>query len=269
MIRNIIGFALVLLLAAILWQAGLSPMTPLPQILAALTIAVIFVHAVLALGWRNAIGFAAIVLAVTFAVENIGAATGFPFGRYHFVVGTELPHVGRIPIIVGPLYFGVGYGAYVIAVLIARDGRATPLIAAIAMTVWDLAMDSVNSTLEGLWAWHDGGRYFGVPLSNFAGWFFEMLIVFATVRIFLRWRGAVFDFSTRSFWLVPILLYLAAGLSQVAPWLTAGDAQVLDAAGHVWSALAIHRAAVLVAVLGMAPLAGLALWRLRGFNHGV
>ena len=68
---------------------------------------------------------------------------------------------------------------------------------------------------------------------------------------------------------MPILLYLASGFSQIAPWLIASDAQVPDAAGHVWSALAIHRAAVLVAVLGMAPLAGLALWRLRGFNHGV
>src|ERR1700749_2522954 len=46
---------------------------------------------------------------------NLGSITGFPFGHYHFVVGADLVHVGIIPIIVGPLWFGMGYFAWIVA----------------------------------------------------------------------------------------------------------------------------------------------------------
>ena len=267
---RILAAAFTLLLAAILWRAGGNPVSPLPQALAMVTIAVVFVHAGLALGWSNALGFLAITAAVTFAVENLGAATGFPFGDYHFVVGKGLPHVGRIPLIVGFLYFGTGYCAYV-AALLAMAGRpdaASPvtvaLAAAFAMVLWDLAMDPVNSTLYGLWVWHRGGSYFGVPLSNFLGWLVEMFAAFLAVGLFLRRRGARFDISARpkAFWLVPLLLYLAAGLCQVAPWMTAGAGTVTDHAGQVWPVAALHGAAVLTALSTMLPFTLLAAHRL-------
>ena len=67
--------------------------------------------------------FLAICLAVTFSVENLGVLTGMPFGRYHFVVGGSLPYVGSVPMIVGLLYFGIGYPSWVIAgILLDRAG---------------------------------------------------------------------------------------------------------------------------------------------------
>ena len=65
-------------------------------------------HAALFYGWKDALVLLAICLVITFAMENIVAATGFPFGHYHFEVGSNLIHVGAIPIIVGPLWFGHG-----------------------------------------------------------------------------------------------------------------------------------------------------------------
>ena len=258
------------LLAAIVWQAGQAPMSPLPQMLAAVTIMVVFIHALVALGWVNAFCFIALVMAITFAVENIGAATGVPFGHYHFVVGADLPHVGQIPLIVGFLYFGIGYCAFLIGVLLTA-GRsrvipllAAPLAAAFVMTQWDLTMDPVNSTRYGLWIWHDGGGYFGVPLSNFAGWFGEMFVAFFAVTLFLRWRHASFGFEARgrTFWAMPVLLYLAAGLSQIAPLLSAGRGTVMDRGGQVWPIHALHETAVLVALLVMLPASLLALRQL-------
>jgi uncharacterized membrane protein len=64
---------------------------------------------VLFYGWRKAVVLLAICFVTTFAMENIGSLTGFPFGRYHFEVGSDLIHVGVIPVIVGPLWFGMGY----------------------------------------------------------------------------------------------------------------------------------------------------------------
>ena len=238
-----------------------------PQLLAALTIMIMFIHAAVALGFATALGFAAIVAVVTFAVENLGVATGFPFGEYHFVVGANLPHVGHIPVIVGPLYFGVGYGAYVIAVLLAGQRSAAdrwlvPFVATLAITFWDLSMEPVNSTVQGLWVWHKGGPYFGVPLSNFVGWLLEMGVAFALADSFLRFMRARFDFSDRGFWLIPILLYAASGLCQVLPWITSADVTATDASGMVWSVINIHRAAVATVFLTMMPLSLLAIWRL-------
>ncbi len=83
--------------------------TPLAQGLAAIGILAACVHAALSYGWKDALVLLAICLVITFTMENIGAATGLPFGHYHFDVGSSLPRVGAIPVIVGPLWFGMGY----------------------------------------------------------------------------------------------------------------------------------------------------------------
>jgi uncharacterized membrane protein len=125
--------------------------TPFAQGLAALGVAIACTHAALFYGWRNALVLLAICLATTFTMENIGAATGFPFGHYHFEVGSNLIHVGAIPIIVGPLWFGMGYISWIVAgtLLGSTDRRlsgkielvALPVVAAFVMTQWDVVMD--------------------------------------------------------------------------------------------------------------------------------
>src|SRR5215468_8183675 len=82
--------------------------TPLAQVLAAIFIACALVHATFAYGARRALILFVVCSAIAFTMENLGTATGFPFGVYHFEVGSGLPHVGLIPIIVGPLWFGAG-----------------------------------------------------------------------------------------------------------------------------------------------------------------
>jgi uncharacterized membrane protein len=83
--------------------------TPFAQALAAIFIACALVHAGVFYSPRQALVLFILCLAITFAMENLGAATGFPFGNYHFVVDGGLPRIGSIPIIVGPLWFGAGY----------------------------------------------------------------------------------------------------------------------------------------------------------------
>jgi uncharacterized membrane protein len=51
----------------------------------------------------------AICLAITFTMENVGSSTGLIFGHYHFEFGALLPHGGVITVIVGGVWFGMGY----------------------------------------------------------------------------------------------------------------------------------------------------------------
>src|ERR1700742_866782 len=124
--------------------------TPLAQMLAAIGIVATCAHAALFYGWKDALALFAICATVTFAMENIGSLTGFPFGHYHFEVGADLPHIGVIPIIVGPLWFGMGYFSWILAgTLLGAPARpsgkfellALPIVAAFVMTQWDVVMD--------------------------------------------------------------------------------------------------------------------------------
>jgi putative membrane protein len=128
-------------------------------------------------------------------MENLGIATGFPFGRYHFEVASNLPHIGAVPIIVGPLYFAMGYFSWIIASILLGQADlkldrafyrlALPIVAAFVMVQWDVVMDPPNATLGHAWVWHDGGGYFGVPLSNFLGWYLTVWLFYQAFALVL------------------------------------------------------------------------------------
>jgi len=263
--------AFVMLLLAIILVAGRA--TPLAQGFGAVSIVIVFAHAIAALGWFEALSFTAICLTVTFAVENLGVRTGFPFGHYAFLVEPGLPHIGAIPLIVGPLYFGMGYPSWVIANLLFGQGVkrpstwarlfAVPIIAAFVMVQWDVVMDPSGSTLAHAWIWYDGGGYFGVPLSNFLGWLLVTYLYFQGFSFFLYMRRMkpAHPIRSRPFWLVPILLYLAAGLCYISPLFDANE-RLVDAAGRVWWATNLRETTVIVMLVTMLPTSLLALLRL-------
>jgi lycopene beta-cyclase len=96
------------------------------------------------------------------AVEVVGERTGFPFGAYTYLAPG--PAVFGVPLLV-PL----GWFAFaLIALAVAPRGRAR-WIAPLALVAWDLGLDPLM-VREGFWAFEQG-PYFGVPWSNFAGWY--------------------------------------------------------------------------------------------------
>ncbi len=96
------------------------------------------------------------------AVEVLGERTGFPFGTYSYLAPG--PALFGVPLLV-PL----GWFAFtLIALAVAPRGRARWL-APLALVAWDLGLDPLM-VREGFWAFEQG-PYFGVPWSNFAGWY--------------------------------------------------------------------------------------------------
>jgi uncharacterized membrane protein len=201
---------------------------------------------------------------VTFAMENIGTATGFPFGRYHFKVGSNLIHVGAIPIIAGPLWFGMGYLAWIVAgtlLGVARrrlDGEiervALPIVAAFVMTQWDVVMDPPEATISKAWIWHEGGAHFGVPLSNYLGWLLTSWLFYQAFAIYLgrrHDRSARTVEQSRVLRLVAILLYLCSGLTHLVPWIMGQSGEVIDAANHTWRVADLRETTVVVLLFNL------------------
>ena len=152
------------------------------------------IHGALRYGWRGIVAFIVICLVVSNFFENLSILTGFPFGHYHYtdVLG---PKLFLVPLLIGPAYLGVGYLAWVLGTILVGDVRrgasglatfAAPFVAAFIMVFWDLCLDPGASTIGHWWIWHDGGGFFGVPLSNYLGWYFTVYLFLQLFALYLR-----------------------------------------------------------------------------------
>jgi putative membrane protein len=104
-----------------------------------------------------------------FAAELAGVATGRPFGHYTYS-GKLGPRVGGVPLLAAAAWAMMARPAWVVAGLIAPGRRlARVALAAGALTAWDVFLDP-RMAREGYWSWPGGGRYEGIPATNFAGW---------------------------------------------------------------------------------------------------
>jgi uncharacterized membrane protein len=119
-------------------------------------------------------------------VERVGTATGVPFGRYHYS-GRLRPVLGGVPAVVPAAWWAMALPARETAhaALGRRSSAATRIVlGAAALTAWDLFLDP-QMTAEGFWRWSAGGRYRGIPLSNYAGWFLTALAVMGGLELAL------------------------------------------------------------------------------------
>ena len=101
--------------------------------------------------------------------------------------------------------------------------------------------------------WRDGGSFYGVPISNFFGWFLTVYVFYQFFALYLRNRVSV-SLPT-SHWRLAILFYAASAagnLLVVAP-LSLG-AVFADAAGKRWLISDILWASRLVSIFLMMPL---------------
>jgi uncharacterized membrane protein len=256
--------------------------TPIAQALAAMGIAGACLHASMTYGFRHMLALFSICVVTTFAIENLGVATGFPFGHYHFEVGADLPHIGAIPVIVGPLWFGMGYFSWRVACILldGADRRldrnvnliALPIVAALVATQWDMVMEPGAATIGKAWIWHNGGAIFGVPLSNYFGWLLTAWLFFQMFALYLRgrhgpWMAGAFssevgtgsreenaskeNSNQRALNAIAILFYVCSGLTQIVPWMMGQSGDVTDAAGHVWKIAELREATVGILICTM------------------
>jgi uncharacterized membrane protein len=136
-------------------------------------------EAVEARGLRRGGGGVAAAATVGFAAELMGVATGRPFGHYSYS-GKLGPRLGGVPLLAAAAWAMMARPAWVVAGLVSRRWRIP--LAAGALTAWDVFLDP-RMVREGYWSWPGGGRYEGVPASNFIGWLATGAGVFAVWQL--------------------------------------------------------------------------------------
>ena len=217
--------------------------------------AFLVLHGTLSYGWRGVLIFSALALVISNAMENLSIVTGFPFGHYHYS-STLGPKLFLVPILIGPAYVTVGYLAWTIAGILLNMRKpgdralgivALPVVASFVMVLWDLALDPSSSTYRQSWIWEDGGGYFGVPLSNFLGWYLTVYLFFHAFTIYLWKTGSVPNLG-RGRKLQVAVAYLSLGLGYVARFAIAPNVVVVDQRGTPWN---VHDLMETQAIIGL------------------
>jgi putative membrane protein len=228
-----------------------------------LSVAFALVHGAVRYGWPGIVAFIVISLVVSNILENTSILTGFPFGHYHYTDALG-PKLFLVPVLIGPAYFANGYLAWQLGNVLVGDLRrnasavatfAAPFIASFLMVMWDLTFDPRASTIQHMWIWEQGGGYFGVPLTNYLGWFFTVYVFLQLFALFVRFRSGRDDVAQtlpKSFYAQAVVMYAVVGLTPVLTYLVgATNSPVTDAAGVVWQTGSIAESAATVSIFTM------------------
>lgn len=133
---------------------------------------------------RRGVALLAGLTGYAYAIEYVGVTTGWPYGRFHY--GVDLgPMVAGVPVGLPVFFLPLVLNASLLSVLLVGDrfgriGRAAVALAFVLVV--DLALDPAAVAL-GFWSYVGGGIYYGVPLSNFAGWLLSGTVAVVAVEL--------------------------------------------------------------------------------------
>ncbi len=134
--------------------------------------------------------FSLFVIISTITIEWLGVQYGLFFGHYFYNPDFGL-YIADIPFTIGTAWLMVIATTHALAKPVTMRIRhpllrvlSYSLLGAIAAVVMDLILDPVAANIKHYWVWDGDGFYYGIPMSNFIGWFFIALALH-----FILWIG--------------------------------------------------------------------------------
>jgi putative membrane protein len=135
--------------------------------------------AITLLGTRRPIRLA-LAGAAGYGLEVVGVHTGVPFGRYTYTETLGLQLLG-VPVVLACAWLVlVSYVTDRVRRAIRR-AAARPVLGALWLVATDLLIDPLAAGPLTYWRWAGNGSYYGVPWSNFVGWFLTGVLLVALV----------------------------------------------------------------------------------------
>jgi uncharacterized membrane protein len=172
------------------------------------------VAAVLHLGWKKTIWFTVAGYLIAFASEYSSINNGFPYGWYYYIDttrGKEL-WIAGVPFFDSLSYVFLAYCSYATALLVLaplkrikgdliqletgrlRRSFSALLLGSLFQVFLDIVTDPV--ALQGrrwflgqIYGYKEVGIHFGVPLSNYLGWWLVSAVMIAALQLIDRFVG--------------------------------------------------------------------------------
>ncbi len=188
---------------------------------------VLFLEAVRRMGWPWALLAFGWVVLVSGTVETIGALTGFPFGDYHYSNAFGPRILGVLPLAIPFAWWIVLLPLQIIFVRLSQRNwfpvAAIPPLVGLCAACVDLALEPVATLGRGYWLWETSGFWYGVPWTNFLGWFLTATVLSAGL---LGLCGSVFrrgfGWETPSAHMIPLCVLYSVLLTFLLASLVAG-----------------------------------------------
>ena len=142
-----------------------------------------------------------------FGAEVLGESTGFPFGTYSY--GSALgPSLFDVPIALVSAWIVVTVFAANVLIWANVAKGWWPVAGPIVMVAIDFLLEPVATGPMDAWIWQTNGVYYGVPISNFIGWFVVSLPIFAALSAakFRDRGGIIVSASVIAFFLIISLI---------------------------------------------------------------
>jgi len=159
------------------------------------------------LGWRKVALFTPLGYLIAFLSELCSINTGFPYGWYYYIDTTSSRElwVAGVPFFDSISYVFLCYCSYSVALLILsplrterrklviletkaiRSSFAVLLLGSLLQTYLDIIIDPVS--LQGgrwflgqIYGYREAGCHFGVPLSNYLGWWLTSAVMISALQ---------------------------------------------------------------------------------------
>lgn len=178
-------------------------------------LAVYLIAAVMHLGWRTTLWFTSIGYLISFVSEVSSINTGFPYGWYYYLDATRDRElwIAGVPFFDSLSYVFLAYCSYATALLVIspiktwrwdfvsletraiRSSLSVLFLGSLFQVFLDIIIDPV--ALQGrrwflgqIYGYREAGVHFGVPLSNYAGWWIVGILMILALQIIDRrgWR---------------------------------------------------------------------------------
>lgn len=133
-------------------------------------------------GWQRTLAMALTAAILSWLIEAIGSATGFPFGEYDYTPSLR-PQLLGVPLVIPLAWLMMLPPAWAVSqTLVGLSPRwVFVLVSAAAFTAWDLFLDP-QMVSWGYWVWANPSGYFGIPWVNYLGWFLAATILTIALR---------------------------------------------------------------------------------------
>jgi putative membrane protein len=190
--------------------------------------AFVLIHSSLLLGKKKTAILFILALLFGSVSEIVGVKFGWIFGNYYYNPALSPLILGLVPLMTIVSWAIIIYISYSITNIIVlrglnnkkpninRDRMVFVILTIILLsaidgliaTGLDMILDPVNVFIGG-WYWIGGGPYFGIPISNFVGWFFVTFSATIIFRFYESFKQR--ELTTEKSFIIntaPIILYL-------------------------------------------------------------
>ncbi len=138
-------------------------------------------------GSQNTIIVVFILAFLILIIESFGVLTGIPYGSFFYSDSLGIKLFGLVPWVVPFAFIPLLLGTFTFATKYVQKPWKIVLLSALLLVIIDLTIDPILVNL-GIWIWFTPGIYYGVPFSNFIGWFLTGLVMSSVLILCMKFR---------------------------------------------------------------------------------